>query len=82
MVQLAQALSAEGVTAVDQDTRYLLAYSEFFTAVIAKVQTTRLVVTLNDIGHGCFTSLLFNQITFLLVDSPDFINSLHLLIIN
>ena len=51
VVQVTEALSAESVTAVDKDTRYLFAYGELITAIVAKVETTSLVVALNDTSH-------------------------------
>lgn len=49
VVQFVQTLSTKGVSTVDQDPRYLLAYVEAITAVVAKVEAPRLVVSLDNI---------------------------------
>ena len=82
VVQVTEALSAESVTAVDKDTRYLFAYGELITAIVAKVETTSLVVALNDTSHDCFTSHLFGVVAMLLFYGSSLVEGLDLLVIN
>ena len=47
MVQMLEALSAEGVTAVDQNPRNLITNIEVVSAMVTKVKTSCFIVTLD-----------------------------------
>lgn len=59
LVHHGEALSAERVTAVNEDTRYLVANVEVLATKVAEVEASRLVITLN---LHCFLSRLFQDI--------------------
>jgi len=47
VVQALKALSAEGMSAVNEDARYSLTHVELFSAIVAKVETSCLVISLD-----------------------------------
>lgn len=59
VVQASQTLRAEGVSAMDENARYLLADVEFVAAKVAEVKATGGVVSLNDLRHGLLALFSF-----------------------
>ena len=55
LVQASQTFSAESMAAMHEYARNLLAHIELVAAIIAKVEATRLIISLNNVLHGCLT---------------------------
>lgn len=60
MVQHRQALSAEGVAAVDEYAGYLLAHIELVSAVVAEIKAAAFVVALDQLVALSLLLVLFN----------------------
>jgi hypothetical protein len=67
MVEDREALSTEGMSTVNQDPWYPLTDIELFSAIVAKVQSTIFVITLDQILILIFLLLFFQFL--LLIDS-------------
>ena len=80
MVQILEAVGAEGVPTVDEDARDLLSDGELVAAEVTKVQPSRQVVSLDDGGHGLLTGLLFIEVAIFLVFGTLFVYCLHFLL--
>lgn len=63
-VQHAQAFRAKSMAAMHEYARDLLAHIELVAAIIAKVEATRLIISLNHVLHGSLTLSPLLQITY------------------